>query len=617
MSCLLFHVYANAECSSFDSKVKFADGSQACLNEFDFFTVKGVIDQDLSLTFINKIKNVSSYAIATPNNPEACPYVKQMSWDWSGSDAFQALPKCQDKLAQKIRELGLSDQAQGCKCQVLIDNGRTSLTREKFSELTSSYKLQLSNGLSPLKSTKYAIDTTSKPAKNTADDALLAEKSKLEQDLRIAKENEIKLQQEKLEFDRKVAREAEEKKLLLEKLKLEENLRLAKSNEIEAQRATLEREKQEAIRVAQLKLEENLRIAKNNEIEAQRAALEREKQEAIRAAQLKLEESVRIAKNTEIEAQRAALEREKQEAIRLAQLKIEEEKLKTLQDEQAKVLNLLRQNEELKRQQQERLLADAKREAEAKLALEESKKQQAALAKPLPTNRYALVIGNNNYKDVQKLDTAVEDAKSIALSLAQVGYKVTLKTDLKEKEMKSAFRNFKAQVSSGDEVLFYYAGHGVQFGNSNYLIPIDTAGENEEQIKDDAIPLQRILDDMTEQKVKFTLAMIDACRDNPFKKLSRNLGTRGLAPTNAATGQMIIFSAGTGQQAIDKLSPNDKDKNGLFTRIFLKEMQKPGLRVDEILRNVRNEVVKLARSVGQEQVPAIYDQVVGEFYFIN
>ena len=90
-----------------------------------------------------------------------------------------------------------------------------------------------------------------------------------------------------------------------------------------------------------------------------------------------------------------------------------------------------------------------------------------------------------------------------------------------------------------------------------------------------------------------------------------------MAPTNAATGQMIIFSAGTGQQAIDKLSPNDKDKNGLFTRIFLKEMQKPGLRVDEILRNVRNEVVKLARSVGQEQVPAIYDQVVGEFYFIN
>jgi hypothetical protein len=78
---------------------------------------------------------------------------------------------------------------------------------------------------------------------------------------------------------------------------------------------------------------------------------------------------------------------------------------------------------------------------------------------------------------------------------------------------------------------------------------------------------------------------------------------------------MVIFSAGTGQQALDRLGPTDKSKNGLFTRIFIKEMQKPGLSVDRVLRNVRNEVVELAKSVGHEQVPAIYDQVVGDFYF--
>jgi hypothetical protein len=96
---------------------------------------------------------------------------------------------------------------------------------------------------------------------------------------------------------------------------------------------------------------------------------------------------------------------------------------------------------------------------------------------------------------------------------------------------------------------------------------------------------------------------------------SRALGGRGLAPTTAATGQMVIFSAGSGQQALDKMGPADKNKNGLFTRVFLKEMQKTGVSIDRIVRNVRTEVVEMAKSVGHDQVPAIYDQVVGDFYF--
>ena len=78
---------------------------------------------------------------------------------------------------------------------------------------------------------------------------------------------------------------------------------------------------------------------------------------------------------------------------------------------------------------------------------------------------------------------------------------------------------------------------------------------------------------------------------------------------------MVVFSAGTGQQALDKLGPNDKDKNGLFTRLFIKEMQKTGITIDQLVRSVRNEVVTTAKSIGHDQVPAIYDQVVGEFYF--
>jgi hypothetical protein len=236
-------------------------------------------------------------------------------------------------------------------------------------------------------------------------------------------------------------------------------------------------------------------------------------------------------------------------------------------------------------------------------------------AKARSGRRLALVVGNNQYRNVPALANAVEDATSIASNLRAVGYQVTLRTDITQKDMQAALRTFSGQLQGGDEVLFYFAGHGVQLGAANYLLPVDIAGESEAQVRDDAIQLQRVLDDIAEQKVRFTLAMVDACRDNPFKSSGRAIGGRGLAPTTAATGQMIIFSAGSGQQALDKLGPTDNSRNGLFTRVFLKEMQKPGVSVDRLVRNVRAEVVELARSIGHEQVPAIYDQAIGDFYF--
>jgi len=232
-------------------------------------------------------------------------------------------------------------------------------------------------------------------------------------------------------------------------------------------------------------------------------------------------------------------------------------------------------------------------------------------------NRKALVIGNDSYQKIATLANAREDARVIAESLTSFGYKVQLQLDVTEKQFKSELRNFKNNVQAGDEVAIFYAGHGVQIASTNYLLPVDVGGQNEEEIKDEGIALQRLLDDMHDKGAKFTLAMIDACRDNPFKGSGRSIGggTRGLAPTTTATGQMVVFSAGSGQQALDKLGPTDKSKNGLFTRIFVEEMQQPGVTVDRVLRNVRSKVVGLAKSVGHNQVPAIYDQVVGEFYF--
>ncbi len=230
-------------------------------------------------------------------------------------------------------------------------------------------------------------------------------------------------------------------------------------------------------------------------------------------------------------------------------------------------------------------------------------------------SRLALVIGNDSYKSVPELRNARADARSMAQALTQAGFSVALVLDADEKAMKAALRTFKARIAGGDDAVFFYSGHGIQLGAANYLLPIDIRSESEEQIKDDGVLLQRVLDDLQEQKARFSLAIVDACRNNPFKSKGRAIGGRGLAPTTAATGQMVLYSAGSGQEALDRLGDADTSPNGLFTRVFLQQMQKPGVPVDRVLRNVRDEVVRAAKSVGHEQVPALYDQALGEFFF--
>jgi hypothetical protein len=231
-------------------------------------------------------------------------------------------------------------------------------------------------------------------------------------------------------------------------------------------------------------------------------------------------------------------------------------------------------------------------------------------------HRLALVIGNDNYQHADVLRNARADARSVAATLQSLGFTVTLKQDLTLQQMKVALRTFKAQVSGGDEVVFYYSGHGVQFGGTNYLIPVDLLPQSEEEVADDSVGLQRVLDDLSEQKARFSLAIVDACRENPFKSAGRSIGTRGLAPVTAATGQMVMYSAGAGQEALDHVGDHDTDPNGLFTRVLIKEIKKPGVTANQLLKNVSYQVVQIARTVNHEQVPALYDQTIGDYYFV-
>ncbi len=173
--------------------------------------------------------------------------------------------------------------------------------------------------------------------------------------------------------------------------------------------------------------------------------------------------------------------------------------------------------------------------------------------------RLALVVGNDSYRNLKPLINARSDARAVAKALEAAGFEVTVKTDVGRDSLKAALRAFKARVDGGDDAVFYFSGHGVQLGAANYLLPVDIEDESEDQVRDDALPLQRVLDDLSDQKARFTLAIVDACRNNPFKAKGRSMGGKGLVPVNPATGQMVLYAAGAGQEALDRLSRNDAD----------------------------------------------------------
>jgi uncharacterized caspase-like protein len=231
--------------------------------------------------------------------------------------------------------------------------------------------------------------------------------------------------------------------------------------------------------------------------------------------------------------------------------------------------------------------------------------------------RWALVVGNDSYARVAPLVNAAADAKLIATELTQSGFDVKLVMNADRRTMLREVFSLAERAEGGGEAALYFAGHGVQLNNTNYLLPTDFDGAVNAMIAHEAVSLTEISNYLLDAKVRFSLLIIDACRNNPFaSKGGRNISTsRGLAPMSPATGQMVVFSAGSGQVALDSLGVKDEGRNGIFARILSKEMRQPGRDVRDVVSSVRESVETLAASVNHVQRPAVYDESKGRFEF--
>ncbi len=259
--------------------------------------------------------------------------------------------------------------------------------------------------------------------------------------------------------------------------------------------------------------------------------------------------------------------------------------------------------------------------APAEAAPEPEKRTAAEKPPPIaPTHRrLALVIGNDAYQNLPPLRKAVADARAYAELLEEQGFDVRLHTDLTRGDMEAAVSAFVEQIAPGDMALFAYSGHGWSDGVQNYIVGVDLPKTGSpDLLARMSLPLRNgvtgILDDLDRRGAGLKVAIIDACRDNPFQSAvaGRSIGLgRGLARIDPPRGTFVVFSAGTGQVALDALSSGDPHPNSVFTRVFI-PLLKAGLPLQEATQRARVEVVALARKVPHDQQPAYYDELLGE-----
>jgi Caspase domain len=234
--------------------------------------------------------------------------------------------------------------------------------------------------------------------------------------------------------------------------------------------------------------------------------------------------------------------------------------------------------------------------------------------------RVALVIGNDAYTHVNRLNNAGNDARLMAGALKDAGFDVVggVRLNLDRKAMWKALDEFQVRIAKGDEVVFYYAGHGVQIEANSLLLPIDIEAENDDQVARDGINIVAVQDEV--KNARFALMVIDACRDNPFPPKpghTRGIGTNGgIVPIEPARGNVILLSASRNQQALD-LVPGVTKSNGLFTYTLVQVMRTPGIDVIDAMHTVRQQVEQQARMANppHEQRPALVEEMDGQFSF--
>ena len=234
---------------------------------------------------------------------------------------------------------------------------------------------------------------------------------------------------------------------------------------------------------------------------------------------------------------------------------------------------------------------------------------------PSGPRKVALIVGNGAYKNVQPLANPPRDAKLIASTLRDLGFAtVTLAPDLTRDKFFAALHEFGAEAEKADWAVVYYAGHGMEIGGVNYLIPTDAKLAADRDAETQAVALEQLIAAVSGAR-KLRLVILDACRDNPFQKtmqrtIALKLVSKGFSNIEPEAGFMVVYAAKHGEIALDGDSVNSP-----FATILARELKTPKIEVRKLFDIVRDDVWAATKH-GQQ--PFTYGSPPGreDFYFV-
>jgi uncharacterized protein len=228
-------------------------------------------------------------------------------------------------------------------------------------------------------------------------------------------------------------------------------------------------------------------------------------------------------------------------------------------------------------------------------------------------DRVALVMGNGDYVHSTSLPNPVNDATDVSNLLRQLGFSVTTVLNGTYEDIRQAIRSFNIQVQGADIGLIYYAGHGMELAGENWLIPVDADLKSDLDVANSAISLKTIMQSVSRAN-GLGLVILDACRDNPFSsrmehsKLTRSV-ERGFARVEPTTNVLVAYAAKDGTTAKD-----GDGRNSPYTAALLRNLNRPGLEVGRMFRNVRDDVMA---SSNRQQEPFIYGSLSSRAFYLN
>jgi uncharacterized caspase-like protein len=235
----------------------------------------------------------------------------------------------------------------------------------------------------------------------------------------------------------------------------------------------------------------------------------------------------------------------------------------------------------------------------------------AGIAPAAAGKRVALVIGNSAYENVPRLTNPSNDASDVASKLKALGFEVVEGIDLGKRDMEKRIRAFAEALNGADVGLFYYAGHGLQVDQRNFLAPVDAQLKSESDLDFEAVQLDLVLKNMV-RNAATSLVFLDACRDNPLAaklaQVGRSLDVgRGLARIETPASMMIVYATEPGKVALDGTG-----RNSPFTGALLRHIDTEGASISDVMIAVRNDV--LSETSGKQR-PFESASLTGQFFF--